>query len=257
MELAIFMDDSSDARHQEIVVAGAAFGLPEKWFDVERFWNRELKRIGLESFHATECESLRDQFKKFRVEGDPASARRRADQVRLDLIDIANAGGIVYAAVGIRRDDWKAAIAKDQYAGLRMPDDPVFFAYHLLMIQCMTRIANHHKFSMAAFVCDGHNRYKLAQQAYRRLKELNPSAAKHMGSIDHRRASDHAPLQIADLVAHESRLFMLGDKDRPSGIALRKSMFYGALATTEWIENMLNVQDARMLLAHATPSNQS
>ena len=100
--------------------------------------------------------------------------------------------------------------------------------------------------------CDSHNRHELAHLAYHRLKQLNPDASKHMGSIDHRQASKHAPLQIADLVAHESRPFMLGRKDRPSGIELRKSMFYGALATTEWIENMLDQQDARMLLAHTT-----
>jgi hypothetical protein len=132
-----------------------------------------------------------------------------------------------------------------------MPDNPVFFAYHLLMIQCVSRIAKHHKFSLAAFVCDEHNRSQFAQKAYDRLKELNPETAEHMGSISHLQANRHAPLQVADLVAHESRLFMLGIKDRPSGIKLRKSMFYGALATTEWIEKMLSVQDVRMLLAHA------
>jgi hypothetical protein len=93
------------------------------------------------------------------------------------------------------------------------------------MVQCITRLASHHNFSLAAFVCDGHNRYQLAQKAYYRLKELNPESAKHMGSIDHRSASKHAPLQIADLVAHESRHFMLGNDGRSSGIALRRHTF--------------------------------
>lgn len=251
MELAFYIDDSSDGPHQEIVVAGAAFGSPEKWFDVERYWNRELARHDIASFHATECERLRDQFSKFRIEGDPILARQNADQIRLDLISIANAGRLIYAAVGIRRDDWKAAISQEKYRHLKMPDDPVFFAYHLLMIQCVSRIAKYHKFSLAAFVCDNHNRSQLAQKAYDRLKALNPETAEHMGSISHLPASRHAPLQVADLVAHESRLFMLGVKDRPSGIKLRESMFYGALATREWIENMLSVQDARMLLAQS------
>jgi hypothetical protein len=103
VELAFYIDDSSDGPQREIVVAGAAFGSPEKWFNVERYWNRELARRGIESFHATECESLRDQFRKFRIEGDPILARQNADQIRLDLINIANSSGLIYAAAGIRR----------------------------------------------------------------------------------------------------------------------------------------------------------
>jgi hypothetical protein len=54
MELAVYMDDTSDRLHEEIVVASGAFGLPEKWFDVER--------SGIESCTSTVCQTFTRQL---------------------------------------------------------------------------------------------------------------------------------------------------------------------------------------------------
>jgi hypothetical protein len=111
------------------------------------------------------------------------------------------------------------------------------------MIQCIDRITKHHAVSTVAFVCDNHNRYETAEAAYHNLKELNPESAKHMGSISHRSSRGTAPIQVADLVAHEARLFMLGKIGKPSYYKLEKHMFYAAISDRRHIEVMLSSQE--------------
>src|ERR1700687_518076 len=62
--LGCYMDDSADHGRKKVFSVGGFVGESDDWFDVERYWERALKREKIDYFRTSDCVNLEGEFRK-------------------------------------------------------------------------------------------------------------------------------------------------------------------------------------------------
>jgi hypothetical protein len=214
MIFALYGDDSTDKLkssgvRDRILSAGAFLGWPETFFEAERHWEARLKKDNIDYFRASECEGLVGEFDPFKRGMSLNSGRAMAESVRRDLCDIiVKANGLAGFAVSVVLDEFLELLETDSRAKPYFGDNPAIMIYVALIKQaiamCERDFAEVIKWVPIAFTFDTHTKWKEAEEAYSQLKKV-PMFEKRLGYIGHADDKIHAPLQMADLMAHEAR----------------------------------------------------
>lgn len=212
-----YLDESFDKKPLGFYCVGGfiAHGVPT--FELERNWEKCLKRYGLAYFKASECESGRGQFAKF-VANPPHitdAERKTLDTISHEFCRIIgfpvphdNRNFLALFGVGVVQKDFYEVI-KDPNALAVLGDDPYRLAYEMAMVQAawaMKELGGGEPKHCVAFVCDEDEEHaETAPIAYCALKKGNPVAAQYMGTYSTADEKGCAPLQAADLVIYEIR----------------------------------------------------
>jgi hypothetical protein len=207
MILALSADDSSD--QATIISAGAVIGFPSDLFEVERKWQQRLSADGIEYFKASECENLRGQFDSTNPRWTPDAARIIADSMHRDLKAIFRYAPIVGLGISLLLTDFREAIAESKLAFDYYGTDQTIALYKRLLNTVVLLLEKDWPESQnfpIACEFDSHSNYRKAEEAYRQLRDRDPLYAKRLGHIGHGDDKKVPSLQMADMVAYESRL---------------------------------------------------
>jgi hypothetical protein len=220
-----YMDESCDEPGKGVFVVGGLLmrGVPS--FELERKWAKLRKRSDIEItyFKASECKNGRGQFAKFvATPGKPTETEhQKLDAICREFLSlIPKEEHIVIQGVGVVQTDFYEVI-QDPTARAILGDSPYRLAYDFAMIQCAWAMKQREqevrkdKANLAfggssrdyvSFVCDEHEEYsRLANEAFRNLKQTNPIAATYMGEFESADDKQVEVLQAADAVAFEIR----------------------------------------------------
>jgi hypothetical protein len=210
MILGLYADDSHDQKMQHIISAGALIGWPPSLFEAERKWQERLRRDGIAYFRAVECENLIGQF-DWHLRGWSLNVGSTiAKSVRNDLVQIIKTkDGIASFGVSMLIKDFHEAIAESSQAKKYWGTDPTVAVYKLLIttiVQLLEKDWPESRGYPIAFTFDDHAKWQEAEEAYRQLRNSDPLCAERIGCIGHADDKKHPPLQMADLMAYESRI---------------------------------------------------
>jgi hypothetical protein len=224
------MDESFDMRSKGIFAVGGFLGRGVPIFELDRRWEKLLKRpdIGIEYFKASECERGNKQFAKFVA--DPKnitfSERARLDAIGHEFLDLIihpvafdDKSYLCIQGVGVVQEDFYEVV-RDANARTILGDSPYRLAYDFAMIQCAWAMKELEKSikqdkekkmdasssrDPVSFVCDEDEEHSDLAQAYLNLKRTNPAAAEYMASFSTAKCNTCAPLQAADAAVFEVR----------------------------------------------------
>lgn len=230
MVIGFYADDSTDQPKHYMQTAGAIFGWPANFTEAERLWNQHLDKAGIDYFKASECEMLNGQFDPVRLGMNLNSARALADSTRRDLVSVIEKINLSAVAVSMVLGDFRDVVAVNPKARYYYGTDSTILTYGRLIKMTIDLIHQDHpellKYRMA-FTFDAHAEYLKAEAAYRNLQKKDSACADMMGYVGHADDKDHAPLQMADLMAHEARhkstqILADSDRERPAFRILSK-----------------------------------
>jgi hypothetical protein len=249
--LGCYLDDSKDGSGKVVIAVAGFWGWAPDFIDTENKWNDCLRRHGLAYFKANECENLHGEFFKYRRRTllrweDKLAA---AANIRSELIAILNASRIDGIGLGMAIADFERVRSTEPGGGKVLRGGTFYFSYHSLMIDLVKRIEKDFRSHIVAFVCDEHSDWKAAEEAYADLNRKNPRSAQKMGSITHADDKVCVPLQMADLMAYETRrareAVMKGTNpnDRNALTELAPSVLFFGNVTEEYLREV--VRDLR------------
>ena len=228
MILALYGDDTSDRKQDEIVTAGAVLGWPGDIFEAERLWVPRLKRDGIEYFRASDCENFSGAFDLKKLRG-LSHARAIVDSLVYDLRVLLKKNAVGCVAVSLLVKDFNEVIKSSKKAREYYGTDPKIAAYKTLIkttIELLNRDWPESRGIPISFIFDEHSGYLKAEGAYSELRSI-PLYGKRMAYVGHDNDQMCPPLQMADLMAYEARyktLSWLGKCDeRPMFKALAAS----------------------------------
>jgi len=217
MMYGCFLDESFDKKPDGFYTVGGFIGQGVPTFELERSWEKCLKRHGLEYFKASECESGKGQFAKFvAVPGSITTAERKTlDSISHELckiigfpVEYDSRNFLALFGVGVIQSDFYDVI-KDPAARAVLGDNPYRLAYELAMVQAawtMKELGEGEPKHCVSFVCDEDQEHaETAPVAYHALKKANPIAAQYMCTFSTTDEKLCAPLQAADAVVYEIR----------------------------------------------------
>lgn len=233
-----YLDESFDPKQggspRGIYAVGGVMGRGDPSFELERTWEKLLKKYGLTYFKASQCENGWGQFSRFVVDSKnmtPAE-KQTLEAISLDFINAitnpytySSTHYLVGYGVGLMQEDFYEVI-KDPHARAVLGDNPYRLTYDIAFIQGAWLMKQAGNGWAAHFVCDEHEIYSpLAPAAYNNLIATNSEAAEYMlsfTSIDEKKC---APVQAADAVIYEVRRalnFKFSKDPVLAGTALRK-----------------------------------
>lgn len=208
MVIGFYADDSTDQPEQRIQTAGAVFGWPADIFEAERLWNQRLEAARINYFKASECETLNGEFAPKRLDMSLNSSRAFADATRREMVAVLERIPLAAVAVSLALRDFKEVISTNPKARYYYGTDSTILVYGRL-IKATIELIHQDMPALAgigmAFEFDDHADYLKAEAAYASLKRKDSQCAAVMGHVGHSDDKIHAPLQMADLVAHEAR----------------------------------------------------
>ena len=209
-----YMDESFDQQPKGVFAVGGILGRGVPIFELERRWEELLKRpdIDIKYFKANDCYAGVGEFEKFVL--DPKN-KTQAEKDKLNSIhkEFLNAivkplyddSHLVLGGVGIVQDDFYEVI-QDANAKAILGSDPYRLAYAFAMIQCAWAMKELGTGDTVSFFCDEQEQYgPLAHEAFRKLKDDNPNAAKYLGTYTSADDKTCMALQAADAVIFEIR----------------------------------------------------
>jgi len=214
-----FMDESFDYKQTGTFVVGGILGRGVPIFELERRWEKLLKRpdIDVAYFKASECHNGLGPFRKF--VSDPKNItpkeRSRLDSISHEFLNLI-ANPVAYDekhylcvhGVGVVQKDFYEVI-KDPKARAILGPSPYRLAYDFAMINCawaMKELGDGGPTYGVSFTCDADEQHgQLAGEAFQNLKSTNPNAAQHMTTFDSADEKKCAPLQAADAGVFEVR----------------------------------------------------
>jgi hypothetical protein len=229
--------------------------------ELERSWDKLLKRHRLAYFKASECEMGKRQFAKFVSNHKAITPQERAklDSISHEFCGLINRpmehddrGFLCAFGIGVPQKDFYQLI-KDSKARSILGKDPYRLAYDLAMVQCAwtmkefcKRNPNKH---CVSYICDANEEHATeGPAAYLKLKKRNPKAAKYMCAFGMDDEKKCPPLQAADAVVYEIRkVLKFSHKDWETKLrkqfgmmADKKSIFYVGHTRREQLEWIVN-----------------
>jgi hypothetical protein len=232
-----YLDESFDPKQsgtpRGIFAVGGVLGRGDPCFELERNWEKLLKKYSLEFFKASQCEYGRGQFSKFVVDSSnitPAE-KQTLESISLDFINVITnpysydpTHYLTGYGVGVMQEDFYE-VTKNDHARAVLGDNPYRLAYDIAFIQGAWLMKQVGEWA-SHFVCDEHEIYSpLAPAAYYNLKATNPEAAEYMLSFSAIDEKTCAPVQAADAFVYEVRKalnFKFSKDPVLAGVALRK-----------------------------------
>jgi hypothetical protein len=213
------MDESFDKQPSGLFAVGGILGRGVPLFELERGWDKLLKHpeIDIQYFKASDCQSGTGEFAKFVV--DPAnitpSERSRLDSISHKFLRLIGhpvpfdpRSFLCVQGTAIVQADFYDII-KDPNARAILGKSPYRLAYDLAMIQCawvMKELGDGEPGHCVSFDCDKDEEHSpVAEQAYKNLKETNPTAGEYMGSFSSVDEKKCLPVQAADAAVFEVR----------------------------------------------------
>jgi len=104
--LGFYMDDSADEQRKNVFSVAGFIGESEDWFELERWWNRALRREGVDYFKAYDCTNLQGEFQRKLVDRHGlTTARVIADALLAELKEIIATSRIYGYCLGVLMDD--------------------------------------------------------------------------------------------------------------------------------------------------------
>lgn len=208
MIVGLYGDESTD---KEITSVGAVIGWPVWLYYAETDWQARLQRDGIAYYRTSDCENLSGPFDP-QVRGWSLNAASDiAKAVKSDLVDILRRKeGIGAVGVSIEHATFDHAITNPRTRAF-WGDDRLIAAYKALICAVIKLIDEDWPGSSdlpIAFIFDEHSNWEKAEEAYRQLKRLEPCAPR-MGHVGHDDDKMFPPLQMADLIASETRRFTI------------------------------------------------
>jgi Protein of unknown function (DUF3800) len=200
------MDESSDREQKyAFVVTGLMMSQPS-WTDLERYWNLELTKKSINHFKTSEYRGLRGEFSRFRDSSQypNPSGRDAAKDIfnNLALLIRSNKHWSIGLSVGLNLRDYRL-LRKSSRMRQLFPRNPYRFVYQTALVLQAMIISEFKNSEPIAFLCDEHSKAKELGASYDALKDINPNAARFMGSLSFGSDSQSPALQIADLIAGE------------------------------------------------------
>lgn len=209
MLIGSYMDESFDMK-SGIFSVGGLLGRGVAFFELERRWEKLCRRpdINVAYFKASECERGSKQFARFVATPEkPTPAEQlKLGSISLEFLHTIATGSfdksyLIAAGIGIVQDDFYDVTRKDPRARAILGNSPYRLAYDFAMIQAAWAMKELGKEYIVSFVCDENEEHgQLAHEAFRRLRDQNPSASQYMGTYNTADDKICLPLQAADAV---------------------------------------------------------
>jgi|SRR5215472_2719986 len=209
-----FLDESFDEQPYGVFVVGGVMGRGVPIFELERRWEKLLKRpdIDIDYFKASECEHGTGQFAKF-VKKPRKPTLSEADKLRSISREFLSTivkppfdkNYLVIGGVGVVQADFYDIIKDPKARGI-LGASPYKLAYDFAMIQGAWAMKELGTGDFVAFVCDEHEEHSpLAPEEFRKLNETNKVAASYMATFSSEDEKDCIALQAADAAVYEIR----------------------------------------------------
>ena len=209
MILSLSADDSSD-KTVPLISAGAVIGFPPDLFEAECKWQQRLDRDDIKYFRAFECQNLVGEFEASKHRWTPNAARTIADAVRGDLVKLFRSSpGLIGLGISMPLADFQSAIAESKLALDYYGSDKTVAIYKRLLNTVVLLLEKDWPESRGfpiACEFDMHSNWRKAEKAYQQLKDSDPLYTARIGHIGHGDDKRIQTLQMADMVAYESRL---------------------------------------------------
>lgn len=217
MMFSCYLDESFDMKQSGFYAVGGFIARGVAVFELERNWEKLLKRRGLEYFKASECEMGKGQFSK--VVAKPGKItpdeRMRLDSISHEFcrlignpVEYDKRSFLCVFGVGVPQKDFYD-LTKTAKARSILGDSPYRLAYDLAMVQAawaMKEFGKREPGHCCSYICDEDEEHKnVAPEAFRNLKKKNPKTAKYMCTFSTEDEKACVPLQAADAVAYEIR----------------------------------------------------
>jgi len=201
-----YIDDSADHGRKTVFSVGGFVGDSEKWFDVERHWERALKQAGVDYFRTYDCVNLQGEFQKKLVDVHGlTTARVIADALLKDLKQIVATSDIYAFCTAILMEDYRQVLSEPDGAIVLNPDPYVYGHYQFigLVLDHFLKFEGH---EICAFLYDESSRAALMQSGWEGYKNENPNWAKHAGTLAPMDDKRCVPIQVADLLAYTTTM---------------------------------------------------
>lgn len=200
--LGCYMDDSADHGRKTVFSVGGFVGESEKWFDLERHWDRALKNAGVDYFRSYECVNLQGEFQRKLVDVHGlTTARVIADALLADLKQIAATSDIFAFSNAVLMQDYRQVLGEPDGAIVLNPD-PYVYAHYQLIGLVLKEFVGHEPFEVCAFLYDESSKASLMQSGWEGFKTENPTWGKHAATLAPLDDKMHIPIQVADLLAY-------------------------------------------------------
>jgi Protein of unknown function (DUF3800) len=219
---ATAVDESADKGQRHIFAVAGLCWRHDKWIDLKWYWNRCLKKHGIDYFKTSQYIRLDGAFSRFRNKTDdpPPSGRQAAKEIFDELAQIIRTSRVKGVGLAIDLKAWRS-IKKSATAKKVFPHkDPYVFGHAALIVYIAGELTGNIRGRMVAFLLDYHSRGKLILGQMDALKENNPECAPYIGTVGFDDDKTTAQLQAADLIAGVSKNYalnklgqMLGDPE--------------------------------------------
>jgi Protein of unknown function (DUF3800) len=217
MMYGCYLDESFDMKKSGFYAVGGFIAKGVPTFELERNWEKCLKRHGLDYYKASQCESGTGQFAKFvsNPKKITDAERKTLDSISHEFcriigfpVEYDERNFLALFGAGVVQNDFYDVI-KEPTARAVLGDSPYRLAYDLGMVQAawaMKELSDGTPKHCVSFVCDEDEEHvDTAPCAYRALKKANPVAAQYMCTFSTADEKLCAPLQAADAVVYEIR----------------------------------------------------
>src|SRR5713226_1112120 len=157
--LGFYMDDSADRSRKTVFSVAGFLGYVLDWDDLEKEWEKRVKRDGIDYFRTYDCKSLSGEFEKLVLKYGLTTARVFADAMLKDLKDMVHKAPLAAYCLGVLMDDFREAI-KHPDAQMVLTDDPYFAAHQQVIILVALDACRLTPPEPVAFVYDEHSKAK-------------------------------------------------------------------------------------------------
>jgi len=199
-----YVDDSSDEKQEFVMVAGALMATPEQWRSVNRGWLKALKSYGISYFRASEYNSLRGEFSRFRdpVKYPKPSGSIAAKELR-DKLEKVLQTRVLGIACFVNLREFREVVEECQILKRNFSPDPFNFASQTVMRECAFAAQKHLKgtSNKVAFVCDESPKSEKFSRSYLQFKQKNIPIRDALLGMVHKDDKHTPPLQAADMIA--------------------------------------------------------
>lgn len=211
----------------------------DTWIHLEWKWRDLLKRWKVRYFKASECSNLLGEFAQYRE--DPEDLRSQlspqefatSTEAMTQFIDLmcAHKDDLRgYGAVAIK-DDFFKVTSHDERAARALLDNPYYACFQLCLVASAQaaregNLRRHPRdWVLIKPIFDSHERISgTARRLFDAFVKENPLSAELLYPIDYDDDIRLVRLQVADVLAYETRKLLTGELRGLANLKLRKSM---------------------------------